>query len=73
MRNEQELINSSIKLAEKWQNRATELVSDFDREFYVKMNKMLEHPKDKALLIELIQLISLKVSSLSHPTHNNFS
>ncbi len=54
MRNEQELINSSIKLAEKWQNRATELVSDFDREFYVKMNKMLEHPKDKALLIELM-------------------
>ena len=54
MKNEQELINSSIKLAEKWQNRATELVSDFDREFYVKMNKMLDHPKDKALLIELM-------------------
>ena len=54
MKKEQELIDSSIKLAEKWQNRATELVSDFDREFYVKMNKMLEHPKDKALLIELM-------------------
>jgi len=54
MKNEQELINSSIKLAEKWQNRATQLVSDWDREFYVKMNKMLEHPKDKALLIELM-------------------
>jgi len=54
MKKEQELINSSIKLAEKWQNRATELVSDFDREFYVKMNKMLEHPEDKALLIELM-------------------
>ncbi len=54
MKNEQELINSAIVLAEKWQNRATELVSDFDREFYVKMNKMLEHPKDKALLIELM-------------------
>ncbi len=36
MINEQELINSSIKLAEKWQNRAVELVSDFDREFYAK-------------------------------------
>ena len=54
MKNEKELINVSIKLAEKWQNRATELVSDFDREFYVKMNKMLDHPKDKALLIELM-------------------
>ncbi len=54
MKNEQELISSSIKLAEKWQNRATQLVSDFDREFYVKMNKMLDHPKDKALLIELM-------------------
>ena len=54
MRNEQELISSSIKLAEKWQNRATELVSDFDKEFYIKMNKMLDHPKDKALLIELM-------------------
>lgn len=54
MKKEQELIDSSIKLAEKWQNRATELVSDFDREFYVKMNKMLDHPKDKALLIELM-------------------
>ncbi len=54
MATEQTLIENSIKLAEKWQNRATELVSDFDREFYVKMNKMLEHPEDKALLIELM-------------------
>jgi RHH-type proline utilization regulon transcriptional repressor/proline dehydrogenase/delta 1-pyrroline-5-carboxylate dehydrogenase len=54
MKNEQEMIQSAIKLAEKWQNRATQLVSDFDKEFYVKMNKMLEHPEDKALLIELM-------------------
>ena len=54
MRNEVEIINSAVKLAEKWQNRATQLVSDFDREFYIKMNKMLDHPKDKALLIELM-------------------
>ncbi len=47
-------ISDAIKLAEQWQNRATELVSDFDRTFYIKMNKMLEHPKDKALLIELM-------------------
>lgn len=54
MKNEVEIINSAISLAEKWQNRATQLVSDFDREFYIKMNKMLDHPKDKALLIELM-------------------
>ncbi len=54
MKNEETIIQSAIELAEKWQNRATQLVSDFDREFYVKMNKMLEHPKDKALLIELM-------------------
>ncbi|RXK00902.1 aldehyde dehydrogenase [Arcobacter sp. CECT 8986] len=54
MENQQELINSAISLAEKWQNRATELVSDYDKKFYVKMNKMLEHPEDKALLIELM-------------------
>ena len=54
MKNEETIIQSAIELAEKWQNRATELVSDFDRAFYVKMNKMLDHPKDKALLIELM-------------------
>ncbi len=54
LENEKKLINSAINLAQKWQNRATELVSDFDREFYIKMNKMLDHPKDKALLIELM-------------------
>jgi len=54
MREEKEIIESAVKLAEKWQRRATELVSDYDREFYKKMNKMLEHPKDKALLIELM-------------------
>ena len=54
MKKEQELIDSAVMLAQKWQNRATELVSDWDKEFYVKMNKMLEQPKDKALLIELM-------------------
>jgi len=54
MINEQELIEKAINLAAKWQNRAVELVSDFDREFYIKMTKMLEHQKDKVLLIELM-------------------
>jgi len=51
---EAKLIQSAIDLATQWQNRATQLVSDFDKEFYVKMNTMLDHPKDKALLIELM-------------------
>ena len=54
MNNEQELINQAIELAKSWQNRAQELVCNKDREFYEKMNNLLEHPKDKALLIELL-------------------
>ena len=54
MHNEEILIKKAITLAETWQNKAIEFVSDFDREFYIKMTKMLEHQKDKALLIELM-------------------
>jgi len=48
------LQDEAIALAQKWQNRANELTSAFDKKFYVKMNKMLAHPEDKALLIELM-------------------
>lgn len=48
------VIDRAIKLAEVWQARADELVSDFDKKFHVKMNKMLSHPKDKVMLIELM-------------------
>lgn len=54
MKNHTDVMNRAIALAEIWQNRATELVSDFDRDFHVKMNKMLSHPKDKVFLIELM-------------------
>lgn len=49
-----EIMNRAIALAEKWQDRATELVSDFDKKFHLKMNKMLSNPMDKVLLIELM-------------------
>ncbi len=48
------IINRAIFLAETWQRRADELVSDFDKKFHIKMNKMLNHPKDKVFLIELM-------------------
>jgi len=54
MKNLNVVMDRSIALAEKWQSRATELVSDFDRKFHIKMNKMLTHPMDKVLLIELM-------------------
>ena len=34
------VMNRAIALAEKWQNRARELVSDIDKMFHIKMNKM---------------------------------
>lgn len=54
MKNEQELIEKTINLAERWQNKSTTLISDWDKDFSIKMKKMLAHPEDKALLIELM-------------------
>lgn len=54
METNSKLINEAIILAQTWQNRANELTNDFDKSFSIKMKKMLEHPKDKALLIELM-------------------
>ncbi len=54
MQPDTEVIQRAIALAEIWQNRASELVSDFDRNFAIKMNTMLSHPKDKVFLIELM-------------------
>ncbi|WP_263832095.1 bifunctional proline dehydrogenase/L-glutamate gamma-semialdehyde dehydrogenase [Sulfurospirillum oryzae] len=54
MKNQNEVMSRAIALAETWQNRASELVSDFDKKFHIKMNKMLSHPKDKVFLIELM-------------------
>ena len=44
----------AIALAQQWQTRASELVNAHDNKFHVQMNTMLAHPKDKVLLIELM-------------------
>ena len=54
MENNTVVMNRAIALAEKWQRRATELVSNFDRKFNARMHKMLSNPMDKVLLIELM-------------------
>ena len=46
-----EVIQRAITLAVTWQDRASELVSDFDKKFHIKMNKMLSNPKDKVKLL----------------------
>lgn len=52
---QQILINSSIELAKNWQSSSTGLHCDFDKEFYIKINKMLDHPKNNALLKVVIK------------------
>ena len=51
---DKQLIEDSIKLAESWQKLAETKVSRFDRKFHIKMRKMLAHPKDKVLLMQLM-------------------
>ncbi len=54
MKNQAELIEESVKLAQEWQNRASQLITDYETDFHNKMQNMLAHPKDKVLLIELM-------------------
>lgn len=54
MQSQTPLAERAIALAQKWQNRAAELVSEHDNKFHVQMNKMLSNPMDKVLLIELM-------------------
>ena len=51
---DKQLVEDSIKLAESWQKLAETKVSRFDHKFHVKMRKMLAHPKDKILLMQLM-------------------
>jgi RHH-type proline utilization regulon transcriptional repressor/proline dehydrogenase/delta 1-pyrroline-5-carboxylate dehydrogenase len=54
MQKDQELRELSVELAKKWQNKASKLISNSDKKFHKKMNRMFLHPEGKALLIELM-------------------
>lgn len=54
MANNEEVMNRAIDLAEKWQLRATEKISDFEQNFHERMKKMFARPMDKILLIDLM-------------------
>ena len=48
------LIKQTIALAEEWQNRANQLVSHQEKQIQHKMLKMLNHPLDKIILLEML-------------------
>lgn len=48
------VMNRAIDLATKWQMRATEKISDFEKKFHQQMQKMFARPLDKVLLIDLM-------------------
>jgi len=54
LRNNQELIEKTIALAELWQNRANELMTKEEQVNQEKMLKMLSRPMDKVTLMEML-------------------
>jgi len=54
MENDIVIMNRAIDLAEKWQLRATDKISNFEKNFHEKMKKMFARPLDKVLLIDLM-------------------
>jgi len=54
MKIEKQLLDDSIALAESWQKLAEKRINRFDRRFHRKMRKMLQHPHDKVLLMQLM-------------------
>ena len=47
-------LNKAIDLATTWQNKANTILTNFEKGFHVKMEKMLNHPEDKVFLINLM-------------------
>ena len=54
MENNEVVMNRAIDLAEKWQLRAADKISNFEKNFHAKMKKMFARPLDKVLLIDLM-------------------
>ena len=54
MNDETIVINRAVDLAQKWQQRATQKISSFEKNFHKKMQKMFARPLDKILLIDLM-------------------
>ncbi|HIP29656.1 MAG TPA: aldehyde dehydrogenase family protein [Sulfurospirillum arcachonense] len=54
MANNEIVMNRAIDLAEKWQLRAADKISNFEKNFHAKMKKMFARPLDKVLLIDLM-------------------
>jgi RHH-type proline utilization regulon transcriptional repressor/proline dehydrogenase/delta 1-pyrroline-5-carboxylate dehydrogenase len=48
------VMNRAIDLAEKWQLRAADKITNFEKNFHKKMQKMFSRPLDKVLLIDLM-------------------
>ncbi len=54
MENNTVVMNRAIELAEKWQIRAADKITNFEKKFHAKMKKMFARPMDKVLLIDLM-------------------
>ncbi len=54
MENNEVVMNRAIDLAEKWQLRAADKITNFEKNFHAKMKKMFARPLDKVLLIDLM-------------------
>jgi len=54
MENNEVVMNRAIDLAKKWQLRSVDKISNFEKNFHKKMQKMFARPLDKVLLIDLM-------------------
>lgn len=51
---EERILQESLALAEKWQNRATSILTHEERAIQQRLMRLLNHPTDKAVLTRLI-------------------
>ena len=49
-----QIIEESLKFAEELQSKIEANISQSEREFHSKMQKLLNNPKNKVMLIELL-------------------